>query len=73
MPAQVSVPTLILIGEQEDLDREAETAAAAMPHGEAVYIAGRGHIGVWPGAPKESVKRVLPLLRQAAADLRLTR
>jgi 3-oxoadipate enol-lactonase len=72
MPAQVTVPTLILVGEQEDLDREAEAAAAAMPNAEAVYLAGRGHVGVWPGAPKESLERVLPFLRRHTADLQLT-
>jgi 3-oxoadipate enol-lactonase/4-carboxymuconolactone decarboxylase len=72
MPAQVTVPTLILVGEQEDLNREAEAAAAAMPNAEAVYLAGRGHVGVWPGAPNESVERVLRFLRQATADLQLT-
>jgi pimeloyl-ACP methyl ester carboxylesterase len=72
MPAQVTVPTLILVGEQEDLDREAEAAAAAMPNGEAVYIAARGHVGVWPGAPEESIERVLPFLRRHTAHLQLT-
>jgi pimeloyl-ACP methyl ester carboxylesterase len=72
MPTQLSVPTLILVGEQEDVEREAEAAAAAMPNGEAVYMSGRGHVGVSPGAPKESAERVLPFLRRTTAELRLT-
>jgi pimeloyl-ACP methyl ester carboxylesterase len=71
MPAQVTVPTLIIVGEQEDPDREAEAAAAAMPNGEAIYITRRGHVGVWPGAPKESIEHVLPFLRRHASDASL--
>ena len=49
LPERITVPTLILVGEQEDPGREAEAAAAAMPDGQAVYFAGLGHVGVWPG------------------------
>ena len=61
MPEHVTVSTLLLVGEDEDPEREAEAAAAAMPRGQAVYFAGRGHVGVWPGAPKESVEQALPV------------
>jgi pimeloyl-ACP methyl ester carboxylesterase len=66
-PEHVTVPTLILVGEDEDPDQDAEAAAAAMPQGQAVYFAGRGHVGVWPGAPKESVDHALPFLRRVLA------
>jgi hypothetical protein len=36
---------------------------AAMLNAKAVSIAGRVHVGVWPGAAKESVEHVLPFLR----------
>jgi pimeloyl-ACP methyl ester carboxylesterase len=42
MPEQVRVPTLILVGEQEDPNREAEAAAALMADGKAVYFPGLG-------------------------------
>lgn len=65
LPERITVPTLILVGEQEDPGREAEAAAAAMPDGQAVYLAGLGHVGAWPEAPEESVARALPFLRRA--------
>ena len=65
LPERVTVPTLILVGEQDDPGREAEAAAAAMPDGQAVYFAGLGHVGVWPEAPGESVARALPFLHRA--------
>jgi pimeloyl-ACP methyl ester carboxylesterase len=67
LPERVTVPTLILVGEQEDPGREAEAAAAAMPDGQAVYFAGLGHVGVCVGAPEESVARALPFFRRALA------
>ena len=65
LPERVTVPTLILVGEQEDPGREAEAAAAAMPDGQAVYFAGLGDVGVCVSAPEESVARALPFLRRA--------
>ena len=63
-PERITVPTLILVGEQELVGREAEAAAAAMPDCRAVYFAGLGHVGVCLGAPEESVARALPFLRR---------
>ena len=65
LPEQLRVPTLVLVGEKEDPTREADAAAARMRDGQAVSFAGLGHVGVWPGAPDESVAAVLPFLRRA--------
>jgi 3-oxoadipate enol-lactonase / 4-carboxymuconolactone decarboxylase len=55
-PEQITVPTLLIVGEQEDEDGEVPAAAARIPHGEAVVIPGRGHIGAWLDAQPESTR-----------------
>jgi pimeloyl-ACP methyl ester carboxylesterase len=66
MPEQVLVPTLILVGEQEDPNREAEAAAAQMADGKAVYFPGLGHVGNCL-ASAESVQQALPFLQRVTA------
>jgi 3-oxoadipate enol-lactonase / 4-carboxymuconolactone decarboxylase len=53
-PEQITVPTLLIVGEREDDDGEVQAAAARLPRGEVVVIPGRGHIGAWLDAQPEA-------------------
>lgn len=62
-PEQITVPTLIIAGELEDPDGEAQTAARAMPNADAVILPGFGHVGGWILAATESIAAARPFLQ----------
>jgi hypothetical protein len=60
-PHQLSVQTLMIVGELGDPDREAEAVAKAMPNASAVTMPRVGHIGVQL-AVDESIAHAHPFL-----------
>jgi len=63
-PEQITVPTLIIVGELEDPDGEAQTAARAMPNAEAIILPGLGHFGGWILAATQSIAAARPFLQR---------
>lgn len=66
-PQQIRVPTLLIVGELEDPDGEAQRSASDMPQAEVVVLAGRGHIGTWVLAAAESIAAARSFLERAIA------
>jgi pimeloyl-ACP methyl ester carboxylesterase len=66
-PPQVTVPTLMIVGELEDPGREAEAVAEAMPHAQAVTLSAVGHIGVQL-AVHDSLAHARPFLARCASS-----
>ena len=66
MPEQIRVPTLILVGDEEDPDREAEAAAALMEDAKVVYFPGLGHLGGCIASEK-SAREARPFLQRVTA------
>jgi pimeloyl-ACP methyl ester carboxylesterase len=64
---QIPVPTLLIVGHLEDVDRKAQLAGQRMPQAEVVILPGRSHIGAWPLAPAESIAAAAPFLKRATA------
>ena len=64
--ATISVPTLVIVGEQDTLTppRDAEAMAAGIADARVEVIPGAGHL-----SPLENPRRVNPLLRDFAASL----
>jgi pimeloyl-ACP methyl ester carboxylesterase len=58
------VPTLIVVGELEDPDGEAQAAARAMPNAEAIILPGFGHFGGWMLSATENIAAARPFLQR---------
>jgi pimeloyl-ACP methyl ester carboxylesterase len=54
-PHHITVPTLLIVGELEDPDADAQAAVAAMPSAELLVLPHRGHIAAWVVCAEETV------------------